>query len=570
MRSSRPPVVVFSLAAMALLLAGGVGLAAQADSPVAVRPLAAITAVTVYPDRALVTRTARMDLAGGSTEVVIEGLPGGLVEASVRATGKGAMAVRITGVDVSREHLARPDDARVRALEAQIRSLQDADRALGDEIQSVQSLQRYLQTVQQKSLEPPKETQTVRIDVEGIRGVFAFLAEGLGGLAKRQREAELSRRDLQERIQKLRRDLQEVRAPASMVRKAVTVGLEAERPGPFELHVSYMLHGARWAPAYEARALLETGEVELTYGARVAQQTGEPWGAVALALSTARPAVGGRAPELEPWALRLLAPPRVAAGAVMMPPAAAAAPREDLARPAPPASDMAERKEVDELRKKTEEAVAATADVVAGGPAVLFKIARPATIPNESREHKTTVAVSRLAGDFSYLAVPKRSPFAYLVARVTPAGDLPILAGPVEVFTGGDYIGRSRLDAAAPGQPFDVHLGVDEGIKVRREELPRERGEGGLFSRTRRTRIAYEIVVENFKRTAEKVTVMDQVPVPTDQEIAVEGLRFSVDPTEKTEKGELKWTFTLQPQEKKVLRVEFTVTHPADRPIAGL
>ena len=66
MRSSRPPVVVFSLAAMALLLAGGVGLAAQADSPVAVRPLAAITAVTVYPDRALVTRTARMDLAGGS------------------------------------------------------------------------------------------------------------------------------------------------------------------------------------------------------------------------------------------------------------------------------------------------------------------------------------------------------------------------------------------------------------------------------------------------------------------------------------------------------------------------
>lgn len=135
---------------------------------------------------------------------------------------------------------------------------------------------------------------------------------------------------------------------------------------------------------------------------------------------------------------------------------------------------------------------------------------------------------------------------------------------------GGDYVGRSRLDTIAPGQPFDIHLGVDEGIKVRREEVVREKGEGGMFSKVHRTRFAYEITVENFKRTSEEITVQDQVPVSQDQEIEVDNLRSSVEPIEKTERGILKWSFKLAPQEKKVIRVEFTVSHPLDKPVAGL
>jgi uncharacterized protein (TIGR02231 family) len=544
----------------------GFGPAAEAAAPRELRPPALVTAVTVYPDRALVTRTARVDLAAGSTEILLEGLPGAVVDASVRATGKGATPVKLTGVDVSREHLVQPDDSRVRALEAEIRSLGDVDRGLQDEVQGIQTLQRYLQTVQVRATEQPKETQIHRIDVEGIRGIFTFLTEGLAALSKRQREAEVARRELQDRVQRLRRELNEVRAPASTVRKTVAVGLEAARAGAFELQVSYMVPGAGWAAAYEARAVLESGEVELTYGARVTQRTGEPWEAVALTLSTARPAVGAHAPALEPWVLRFLPPLRPLARASQGPQPGLHG--DARAQTAPPASEFAARQDARE--EHDEPAVAATADVVAGGPSVVFKVSRPASIPNDSRQHKTTVAVARLKGEFSYLAVPKRSPFAYLVARVTPGEDLPLLAGPVEVFLGGDYVGRSRLDSLAPGQPFDLHLGVDEGIKVRREELSRERGEGGVFNKTQRTRFAYEIEVENFKRTAETITVLDQLPRAQDQDIEVGSVRLSPEPTEKTEQGILKWTFRLAPREKRVIRLEFTVAHPADKPITGL
>lgn len=567
---AQPKVLALALTVAAVLSVPGRVSAAPVAGSKVLSPPAPITGVTVYPDRALITRTAEVVLPAGTTEVLLEGLPGGLVDASVRATGRGAMPVKITGVDVSRQHLARPDDARVRALEAEIRAVQDTDQGLRDEIQTVQTLQRYLQTVQARSMEPPKETQVHRIDVDGIRGVFGFLAEGLAGLARRQREAEVARRDLQGRLQKLQRELDEVRAPAGTLRKAVGVGLETARPGPFELQVSYLVPGAGWAPAYEARALRESGEVELTYGARVRQQTGEPWEGVALALSTARPAVGGHAPRLTPWVLQALAPAATKT---------ADAPEADLmgGRHRSRGGAVAQEPEVATQglggvleEDKREEAVAATADLEAGGPSVLFKVARPAHIPNDARQHKTTVAVTRSRAEFSYLAVPKRSPFAYLVARLTPGGETPLLAGPVEVFRGADYLGRSRLESTAPDQPFDLHLGVDEGIKVRRQELVRERGEGGVFTRTLRTRIAYEIVVENFKRTSETVTVTDQLPVARDQEIEVGGVSFSADPTEKAEQGILKWRFRLAPQEKRVIRVEFTVAHPAEKAVAGL
>ncbi|MES1168991.1 MAG: DUF4140 domain-containing protein, partial [Oleiharenicola lentus] len=48
-----------------------------------------ISAVTVYQDRAVVTRTASTQLAGGTTELVFANLPQTLNEQSLQVTGKG-------------------------------------------------------------------------------------------------------------------------------------------------------------------------------------------------------------------------------------------------------------------------------------------------------------------------------------------------------------------------------------------------------------------------------------------------------------------------------------------------
>ena len=54
-----------------------------------------ISAVTVYQDRAVVTRTATVQLTGGTTELVFANLPQALNEQSLQVSGKGAAAATI-------------------------------------------------------------------------------------------------------------------------------------------------------------------------------------------------------------------------------------------------------------------------------------------------------------------------------------------------------------------------------------------------------------------------------------------------------------------------------------------
>ncbi len=63
-----------------------------------------IVAVTVYADRALVTRRGVVDLTGIEQELVITSLPETLEIESIRVSGTGTVGVRLMGVS-SDSHL---------------------------------------------------------------------------------------------------------------------------------------------------------------------------------------------------------------------------------------------------------------------------------------------------------------------------------------------------------------------------------------------------------------------------------------------------------------------------------
>ncbi len=67
------------------------------------------------------------------------------------------------------------------------------------------------------------------------------------------------------------------------------------------------------AAALRRASQYQTGAIELAYYGNVRQQTGENWDNVKLSLSTARPSVGARMPELEPWWLNFIQPIAAAA-----------------------------------------------------------------------------------------------------------------------------------------------------------------------------------------------------------------------------------------------------------------
>ena len=77
-----------------------------------------IDRVTVFPDAAVVSRAAPLDLPAGASTLALRGLPGTLDAASIRVEGEGRSVFTIGGIDVR----MTPGDAFRRSMPSSRRS----------------------------------------------------------------------------------------------------------------------------------------------------------------------------------------------------------------------------------------------------------------------------------------------------------------------------------------------------------------------------------------------------------------------------------------------------------------
>jgi len=90
---------------------------------------APITDVTVYADRALVTRKGHITLEAGEHELRINDLPLFLRD-SLRASGRGPQGIRILNVDITTAFHSRPPETELVALQNTIEQLQQQAQLL--------------------------------------------------------------------------------------------------------------------------------------------------------------------------------------------------------------------------------------------------------------------------------------------------------------------------------------------------------------------------------------------------------------------------------------------------------
>ena len=74
--------------------------------------------------------------------------------------------------------------------------------------------------------------------------------------------------------------------------------------GNVAFEISYLSNAASWQPFYDLRASLVSEPIDMTYKARVVQNTGIDWKKVKLSLSSGNPNQNNQAPHLNPWFLR--------------------------------------------------------------------------------------------------------------------------------------------------------------------------------------------------------------------------------------------------------------------------
>lgn len=537
-----------------------------------------IESVTVYPDRALVTRQGTARLERGAQEIVVAGLPLELDVESLRASGRGEVGVRIIGVEARERPLTQANNETAREVQREIDAAQDAGQALG---QSDAALENRLDTLQRLARDAAKRfadsLSKGQSSLEQLTALLDYIAAQTAGINTERAALELRKRENAALQAALSQRLTQLQSGARRVERVVAVLVESSALGEWQLELSYLVGGARWTPLYDARVATapENQTFSLSLQALVSHSSGEDWNDVALSLSTARPGLGTLPPQLSPVWIDVPRPPVPAAPRMMRARKAGESESDDFLFGQDVGNMLDVLKPVEALGASVPtkgatpiEAQYVEASVESEGATVEFALPHRLSVPGDGQGHRVSIATREFPGKFDFFAIPRRMDLAYGRASVTNNSPLSLLEGQVSVFRDGVFIGRSTLQNTSPNGEFQLFLGPDEQVRAKRELASRETDKNFIGSQ-KRVHFAYSIEVQNLKPRAVKLQVQDQIPVSRTENIKVR-LRSSAPEATPGDLGLLNWELQLQPNEKRTLRFDFNVEAPRETNIVGL
>lgn len=525
-------------------------------------------AVTVYPNRARVTRRGVVTLKPGGHKLTVGELPLSLMTDSVRASGQGTARVQLKGVDVQRQHYTETPADRVRDLQSQIRSTEDQITRLNRRYDALEVERTQLEHLGTQGETIARGLFLRNVSAQQVGSVFDFLRQRTQEISDAELAIEQERRTLKRDLDYLIRQRDELTSAKPKERMQATVEVEALSEGEFTLELTYVVNGARWSPLYDLR--LGPDGLLVEYLAEVTQKTGETWQNVALVLSTAMTTTTLEIPELRPW--YVTTPPPMLRPA-SMPAAPPQAKRAGGAMRAMAAMPMAEADEGAYLMADAElEPIAmevTEATVSESGAALTYTLQGGHDIPGGGDPRKVVVASFRLPVKIDHVIAPKTALAAYRRAKVKNESAYTLLPGTAQLFENDEYLGKISIQQTAPNGELVLALGLDERLKVERKLTAREVDKNFMGDR-RRTRYAYEITVTNTREAALPIEVRDQIPVSQHESIKVELKGASPKPGEQTRLNELIWKVDAPAGGKQVFTFEFTVEHPRELVVRGL
>jgi hypothetical protein len=180
-----------------------------------------------------------------------------------------------------------------------------------------------------------------------------------------------------------------------------------------------------------------------------------------------------------------------------------------------------------------------------------------------------------------YVCVPSVEPKVYRTLQITNRSPHALLAGPVDVSAGDEFLMTTQLPAIPPRntQPFRLGLGVEEAIKVARKTQFKE-STGGFLGGSTLLPHDIEIEVNNLLATPALLEVRERLPwvdPADDKDVKVE--EQQVDPQwEKFDqpidgttvvRGARRWRVTVPAGQALKLSAQFTIRIPSDRVVVG-
>ena len=530
-----------------------------------------ITKVTVYSDRALVTREARVALTPEATVYRFTHLPGWVDDGSVRAA---TSAGKIVDVSAERRFLARSSDEGFLRAELQHKALLQRVQALDDELAILAAQKNHVESIQVFSLEK-LSTDAVTRDVKvGSYGeVINFVSGTLRETATARRQVRAKRDQLTPEVAASQRNLEELRRLTRLEETTVLVTLQGSGAKKAMVTLTYATPGATWEPLHELRASSDKPETaNLTSFAVVTQTTGEDWSHAELSFSTQSSSDSERIPELEMLALGKTqttsrSTTRRATSFSRAQRAYSEQNRHWNRMNQMPSKRQSEVKRFEQSYSSNlvyfERVQSKTVEIFQGlqqrGTTVHFVAKDPAIVRSDGRSIRLRIGNSRIKAARKIIAAPEESLNAAITLQMNNNSSQPLLPGGVARYRNGAFLGMTDIDFVAKGEDFSLFFSVADQIKLTRK-LDKKRS--SLVRKTRnRMQLSFVTTAKNLSKRAVTLVLAERVPVSENSAIRVSNVRIA--PKQKRDvQGIVRWTVTLKPGEQREFRVSYQVDYP--------
>jgi len=529
-----------------------------------------ITEVTVYADRARVTREATLALPAKSNRFSFTKLPSWIDEGSVRISLKTDAGAKgeVLDVQIRRTYLTAASDEEVRKAQDAVQEITDQLGELSDQGKVIEQRRKHLESIRVFALDKlPKDAATREVKVVEYTDFLTFLETALTKLNADRRALEIKRRDLQPEQNVRQKRLSELNSKAQLEERAVEIALRGQ--GQATVVLTYLLAGASWEPAHELRAEEAGGKINISSYAVVRQSTGEDWGVTKLSFSTQNLSRTARIPELD----------TLLVGQGSKAPVQILQQQEDTYQNAlgnyrsqnrlwfdnnAIANKQIAIRNLDFNDAIQQKAVRTFAKLSERATTAHFPALADKAVPTDGQPVRLPIGEMSLSRTERIVAAPEASLNAARVFELNNQSEQALLPGKVTLYLGADFLGSTAIDFVGPGEEFSLYAGVEDQVKVSRV-LDRSKSEKRKTSFSSKTELqaAWIIEVENLSSVAKNIRLADRIPVSQTDEVKVRSVKISpkVSPDEK---GLFSWDLTLAPREKRTLTVEYIVQYPSN------
>lgn len=505
---------------------------------------AKVNAVNVYRNSAELQNSATFSLPVGTSEVVITNLSDETIEKSLQVSinnkNVNILSVQFTDSYVS-EYDMDKTNPRIKKVTDSITLIEDLLFKSNIELEA-----------NTKTLELLDKNQTVLVgsntsSVAQLMQLTEYYKTKRVEISTALSVINKKNNDLQKKLNRLRSSLrinseqEEASADGVVIIKlmsSVAVNVKAD--------INYLAENAYWEPFYEVKGNKISEPLDVTFKAKVRQDTGLDWKAVKLSLINGRSTRNNTAPVLQPWFLESYKQEE-----------------QVSARGYSSRSDTVKEQKIEEVV-----VVGMAFRSVENQFNISFDVDVPYDILSNNQENFINLKQVKIPASYKYFVAPKSRTDAFLIAKIKDFNKYDLISAPANIVFENMYIGETTIKPNQTTDELNITLGDDKKISVRKEIID-DKSNVKLFSSYQEKTFTYDIVVRNNKKDAVEIEIKDQFPLSKDESVKIELLQTGSAEVDK-EKGYLTWDSKISPSETKKFRVSYKVRYPKDFSISNL